>query len=122
MALLEVKGVTKMFGALQALGGVDLSVQAGTFHGLIGPNGSGKSTLLKAIAGAHFPSNGTITFAGLDVTAALPFERARGSEPEVPDHCGLARTLGLRQRAARAAGGAEPVVADPIKDATRHAR
>ena len=77
MALLEVKGVTKMFGALQALGGVDLSVQAGTFHGLIGPNGSGKSTLLKAIAGAHFPSNGTITFAGLDVTAALPFERAR---------------------------------------------
>jgi ABC-type branched-subunit amino acid transport system ATPase component len=39
MALLEVKGVTKMFGALQALGGVDLSVQAGTFHGLIGPNG-----------------------------------------------------------------------------------
>jgi len=77
MALLEVKGVTKMFGALQALGGVDLSVQAGTFHGLIGPNGSGKSTLLKAIAGAHFPSTGTITFAGLDVTAALPFERAR---------------------------------------------
>lgn len=77
MALLEVKGVTKMFGALQALGGVDLSVQAGTFHGLIGPNGSGKSTLLKAIAGAHFPSSGTITFAGLDVTAALPFERAR---------------------------------------------
>ena len=77
MALLEVKGVTKMFGALQALGGVDLSVQAGTFHGLIGPNGSGKSTLLKAIAGAHFPSTGTITFAGLDVTAALPSERAR---------------------------------------------
>jgi branched-chain amino acid transport system ATP-binding protein len=77
MALLEVKGVTKMFGALQALGGVDLSVQAGTFHGLIGPNGSGKSTLLKAIAGAHFPSSGAITFDGLDVTAALPFERAR---------------------------------------------
>ena len=77
MALLEVKGVTKAFGALQALAGVDLSVQAGTFHGLIGPNGSGKSTLLKAIAGAHFPSTGTITFAGQDVTTALPYERAR---------------------------------------------
>ncbi len=77
VALLEVRGLTKIFGALQALGGVDLSVQAGTFHGLIGPNGSGKSTLLKAIAGAHFPTAGTISFAGIDVTEALPFERAR---------------------------------------------
>ena len=44
----------KIFGTLQALGGVDVTVRSGTFHGLIGPNGSGKSTLLKAIAGAHF--------------------------------------------------------------------
>jgi ABC-type branched-subunit amino acid transport system ATPase component len=77
MVLLQVEGVSKTFGALQALEGVDLSVQAGTFHGLIGPNGSGKSTLLKAIAGAHFPSSGKITFAGLDVTTTLPYERAR---------------------------------------------
>lgn len=77
MALLEIKRVSKNFGALQALDGVDLSVQAGTFHGLIGPNGSGKSTLLKAIAGAYFPSAGTIAFAGRDITTALPYERAR---------------------------------------------
>jgi ABC-type branched-subunit amino acid transport system ATPase component len=79
MALLEVESVSKSFGALQALEGVDLSVKAGTFHGLIGPNGSGKSTLLKAIAGAHFPSTGKITFAGLDVTTAPPYERARAA-------------------------------------------
>jgi len=77
MVLLEARGVTKTFGALQALTGVDLTVQAGTFHGLIGPNGSGKSTLLKAIAGAHFPTTGTVVFAGSDVTTALPYERAR---------------------------------------------
>lgn len=77
MTLLEAKGVTKTFGALQALSGVDLTVRAGTFHGLIGPNGSGKSTLLKAIAGAHFPDTGTIAFDGKDVTTALPYERAR---------------------------------------------
>jgi len=77
VTLLEAKGVTKTFGALQALSGVDLTVRAGTFHGLIGPNGSGKSTLLKAIAGAHFPDTGTIAFDGKDVTTALPYERAR---------------------------------------------
>ena len=77
MALLEVNALTKVFGQLRALDGVDLAVRAGTFHGLIGPNGSGKSTLLKAIAGAHAPSSGTIRFDGKDITAALPFERAR---------------------------------------------
>lgn len=77
MSILEVKGVTKKFGALQALNGVDLSVQAGEFHGLIGPNGSGKSTLLKALAGAHFPSSGRIFFDGADITSAPPYERAR---------------------------------------------
>jgi branched-chain amino acid transport system ATP-binding protein len=77
MALLEVQSVSKSFGALRALEGVDLSVQAGTFHGLIGPNGSGKSTLLKAIAGAHLPSSGKIMFAGQDITTTPPYERAR---------------------------------------------
>jgi ABC-type branched-subunit amino acid transport system ATPase component len=75
--LLEVDRVSKTFGALRALDAVNLSVEAGKFHGLIGPNGSGKSTLLKAIAGAHFASSGRITFAGWDITAAPPYERAR---------------------------------------------
>ncbi len=77
VALLDVRGVGKTFGALRALNGVDLTVDQQSFHGLIGPNGSGKSTLLKAIAGAHFASNGTIVFVGRDVTTAPPYERAR---------------------------------------------
>lgn len=77
MALLEVSSVRKRFGALVALDDVALSLEAGTFHGLIGPNGSGKSTLLKAIAGAHAVDTGTIRFQGHDVTRALPYERAR---------------------------------------------
>ena len=64
MALLEVRGLAKRFGALRALDGVDITVAENSFHGLIGPNGSGKSTLLKAIAGAHFADAGTISFAG----------------------------------------------------------
>ncbi|MEM8755380.1 MAG: ABC transporter ATP-binding protein, partial [Pseudomonadota bacterium] len=77
MALLEVRGVAKTFGALKALDGVDVTVEPNTFHGLIGPNGSGKSTLLKAIAGAHFASSGTVTFDGRDVTRAPPPTRSR---------------------------------------------
>ena len=77
MALLEIRGVSKTFRSLKALDGVDIDVQAGTFHGLIGPNGSGKSTLLKAIAGAHFADTGTVTFDGHDITRATPSERAR---------------------------------------------
>jgi ABC-type uncharacterized transport system ATPase subunit len=77
MALLEIRGVSKSFRTLRALDGVDIDVQAGTFHGLIGPNGSGKSTLLKAVAGAHFADSGSIVFDGHDITRATPYERAR---------------------------------------------
>jgi branched-chain amino acid transport system ATP-binding protein len=77
MALLEVARVTKRFGQLQALAGVDLTVEPRQIHGLIGPNGSGKSTLMKCIAGGLVPDAGTIRFAGRDLSTASPAERAR---------------------------------------------
>jgi len=76
-ALLEVRGVRKIYATLTALDGVDLSVTGGSFHGLIGPNGSGKTTLLKAIAGAESPSAGSVFFLGRDITRATPAERSR---------------------------------------------
>lgn len=77
MALLEARGVTKIFGTLKALGGVDVTVAENSFHGLIGPNGSGKSTLLKALAGAHYATDGKISFVGRDITTMSPAERSR---------------------------------------------
>ena len=77
MALLEVRGLRKSYRGLTALNGVDLTVEDNQFHGLIGPNGSGKSTLLKCIAGAESPSDGTIWFAGRDITETPIAERAR---------------------------------------------
>ncbi len=77
MALLEAHGIGKRFGALRALEGVDVRVQANSFHGLIGPNGSGKSTFLKALAGADPPDQGRITFEGVDITRLGPAERSR---------------------------------------------
>jgi branched-chain amino acid transport system ATP-binding protein len=77
MALLEATGVVKIFGKLTALGGAALTVAENEFHGLIGPNGSGKSTLMKCIAGAETPTQGSVRFAGQDITALSPSERAR---------------------------------------------
>jgi len=77
MALLEVRGLTKAFGSLVALGGVDLTIGENEFHGLIGPNGSGKSTLMRCVAGAELPSAGIVRFVGRDITAAAPAKRAR---------------------------------------------
>ena len=51
MALLELRGVSKSFGGLRVLDGVDLTVEAGAVHALIGPNGSGKTTLLNCVSG-----------------------------------------------------------------------
>jgi branched-chain amino acid transport system ATP-binding protein len=77
MLLLEAKDIVKIYGKLTALEGAALTVAENEFHGLIGPNGSGKSTLMKCVAGAERPTRGSITFAGRDITALTPAERAR---------------------------------------------
>ena len=60
--LIELKGLTKRFGALTALDGVDLTIGRGKIVGLLGPNGSGKTTLMKMIAGLVQPTSGEILF------------------------------------------------------------
>ena len=77
MALLEARGLIKIFGKLTALNGADLTVAEHEFHGLIGPNGSGKSTLMKCVAGAEIPTSGTVIFGGHDISQAPPATRAR---------------------------------------------
>ena len=77
MALLEARGLVKIFGKLTALNGADLTIADNEFHGLIGPNGSGKSTLMKCIAGAEIPTTGAVSFGGRDITGFSPAERAR---------------------------------------------
>ncbi|NEV78441.1 ATP-binding cassette domain-containing protein, partial [Rhodopseudomonas sp. BR0C11] len=77
MALLEARGMRKVFGKLTALNGAELTVQPNEFHGLIGPNGSGKSTMMKCIAGAEVPTEGRVVFGDADITSASPAERAR---------------------------------------------
>lgn len=74
MALLEGRGLTKRFGGILALDGVDFSLQQREIVGLIGPNGAGKTTLFNAIAGAFKPSSGETIFDGHDITG-LPADK-----------------------------------------------
>ncbi|MDQ2630954.1 MAG: ATP-binding cassette domain-containing protein [Actinomycetota bacterium] len=70
--LLELDGVSKRFGPVQALDRVDFAVSAGEVVGLVGDNGAGKSTLVKAIAGINPPDSGTIRFEGREVRISKP--------------------------------------------------
>jgi ABC-type branched-subunit amino acid transport system ATPase component len=66
--VLEVAGVSKRFGALEALREVSLSLASGARHAIIGPNGSGKTTLMKVVSGMLRPNSGRIRIVGQDVT------------------------------------------------------
>ncbi|WP_322750078.1 MULTISPECIES: ATP-binding cassette domain-containing protein [unclassified Frankia] len=65
--MIEVRAVTKRFGSIDALAGVDLSADAGTVLGLLGPNGAGKTTLVRILATLLRPDSGLATIAGYDV-------------------------------------------------------
>lgn len=68
-AALTLRGVVKTFGETRAVDGIDLTVPAGTFYGLVGPNGAGKTTTLSLIAGLLQADKGSITVAGVDAGA-----------------------------------------------------
>ncbi|MBF9060252.1 ATP-binding cassette domain-containing protein [Rhodobacterales bacterium HKCCSP123] len=82
--VLDIRGLTKSFGALVVSDGIDLSLNPGEIHAVIGPNGAGKTTLIAQICGALAPDAGTIRLKGQDVTALPTRARAR---------MGLARTF-----------------------------
>ena len=74
--LLQLRGISKHFGPVQALAGVDLDVPAGQVTALCGDNGAGKSVLVKCIAGIHEPDGGEIIWEGAVVRVRNPRESA----------------------------------------------
>jgi ABC-type branched-subunit amino acid transport system ATPase component len=70
--VLELSDVSRQFGGLHALSDVNMRVTPGKVTGLIGPNGAGKTTLINNISGLDHPTGGRISFAGRDITHALP--------------------------------------------------
>jgi branched-chain amino acid transport system permease protein len=82
--LLEVRGLTKRFGGVTAVDGLDLTVHAGEIVALIGPNGAGKTTAFNMISGAVVPTAGTVSMAGT---------RVEGRKPHVFARAGATRTF-----------------------------
>jgi branched-chain amino acid transport system ATP-binding protein len=81
--ILQVEGVGKQFGGLQALSDVTFDLPKGQIMGLIGPNGAGKTTLFNCINGVYAPNGGRVIFNGQDITGFKTYDVAR---------LGLART------------------------------
>ena len=84
--MLRLEGVSRSFGGLRAVAGVDLAVRDGEILGLIGPNGAGKTTLFNLITGVFRPTTGRISFRDVDVTRLPPPRRCK---------LGIARTFQL---------------------------
>src|ERR1700757_4272015 len=83
-AVLQVNGVSKRFGGLQALSDVGITIDAGQIYGLIGPNGAGKTTFFNVITGFYQPDNGAFPLAGPPDLPSAPHEVAKA---------GIARTF-----------------------------
>jgi branched-chain amino acid transport system ATP-binding protein len=74
MAILELRGVGKSFGALEVLSGIDLDIEEGKITSVIGPNGAGKTTLFNVVSGRFPASAGTILYKKRDITRMRPHE------------------------------------------------
>jgi len=68
MSILSISGITKNFGGLTVLDGIDMEIEQGKLYQLIGPNGSGKTTLINVVSGLLKPDDGKIIFDGTDIT------------------------------------------------------
>jgi branched-chain amino acid transport system ATP-binding protein len=92
VSLLQVAGISKVFGGLHAVSKLSFDVEAGSIVGLLGPNGAGKTTAFSVIAGFQKPTEGEIFFDG---------ERITGLTPDVICHRGLSRTFQIMQSFAK---------------------
>ena len=93
--MLSVRGLSKSYGSLQALTGIDLDIPAGTILALLGPNGAGKTTLVSLVVGLRRPDAGSITVNGVDAVAR-PHE-ARRFIGYAPQEMSVYPTLTVRE-------------------------
>jgi branched-chain amino acid transport system ATP-binding protein len=118
--------VTVAFDALKAVDGVSLTVPRGQRRAIIGPNGAGKTTLFNAIAGAHPPTSGKITFNGHDVSKLPPHRRAQLGISRTFQITNLFPTLSVQDNMMLALRGLSPkkfsLFGSPDPDDTEAAR
>ena len=103
LTLLRCAGLARRFGALRAVDGVDLEVEAGARHALIGPNGAGKSTLFRIVTGGLSATAGSVFFDGRDITGLAEHQRARLGIGQTFQHTSLFPTMTAAENVSLAA-------------------
>ncbi len=97
MLAVETSGLTRCFGAVRAVDGLDLRVEAGMFYGFLGPNGAGKSTTIKMLTGLLAPTSGTMRILDADLAAADAARTVKRRVGVVPEDLALFDNLTARE-------------------------
>ncbi|MGN6765782.1 MAG: ATP-binding cassette domain-containing protein, partial [Rhizobiaceae bacterium] len=114
-ALLDVRGLTKIFGSLRACDGVDLKINRGQIHALLGENGAGKSTFVKMLFGSLEPYSGEIWWKGEKVRITSPGEARRLGIGMVFQHFSLFDALTAAENIALSLDDGSPISAIAAK-------
>ena len=96
-ALLRLSGIGKRYGAVEALRGVDLEIEAGEVVAICGDNGAGKSTLIRIVSGAHEPTSGTIELDGRPIVFTSPIDALKAGVATIYQDLALASRLPVWQ-------------------------
>ncbi len=94
---IETNGLTRRFGTVCAVDGLDLQVERGKFYGFLGPNGAGKSTTIKMLTGLLAPSGGSVTILGEDARDAKKARELKRRIGVVPENLALFDNLTARE-------------------------
>src|SRR5690242_290245 len=90
---IETRALTRRFGTLSAVDGIDLRVERGTFYGFLGPNGAGKSTTIKMLTGLLAPTSGSMNILGQDLSDPGGAREVKRRLGVVPENLGLFENL-----------------------------
>jgi simple sugar transport system ATP-binding protein len=108
--MLEMHGIRKAYGAVQANRGIDLEVKSGQIVGLLGENGSGKSTLMKVLFGVVGADAGTIRFKGKTLAGHGPAQAMAAGLGMIHQHFTLVEAMSVTENVMLGAGGASPLL------------
>ncbi len=114
--LLQLVGVSKRYGGVQANSGIDVTVDAGSIHAILGENGAGKSTLMKLIYGVERPDEGAILWQGQPAHLSSPSDARRLGIGMVFQHFSLFETLSVVQNMALIVPGSTTELSARIRD------
>ncbi|KAA5539980.1 ABC transporter ATP-binding protein [Adhaeribacter rhizoryzae] len=111
--MIEIKNITKAFGKLQVLKGIDINLEKGKIYAFLGPNGSGKTTLIKTILGLNQPDNGEILIQNENIKNNWQYKSCIGYMPQIarfPENLNMMELLGMTRDIRKTASDEEKYI------------